>query len=162
MKTFEDVFDEEDWNQRLLEIRQQGESDFAAGKIVGLKWTYDFALRFAEMHEQAPSGNLFTLGAVRKFKEAYSNSQVVEAMNTVVYLLENGKPLGCAMSYRPAVFSRELVAAINAAEADRGNYSKHLLDFVKYRRLLGAMHDKFQNRDYKGLRESLLGASNPG
>lgn len=156
VKTFEDVFDVEGWQGRLQEIKRQGVSDVTGGRIVGLKWTYEFALLFAEMHEQARRGDFFPLGAVRKLRDRFTRPQIVDALNTVIFLMENGLPFSEALSYRPAVFSAELIAAVKAGEKDNCNYAKHLLNFVKYRELLGAMHNKFKNRDYDGLRDALL------
>ena len=157
MKTlkFEDVFDI-GCEAKLRAIKQQGEADFASGRILDLKTTYDFALRFAETHEQAARGEFFTLGAIEMLKDICIHPQLVEGLNTIGYLMrEHGQSFIEALSYRPAVFSRELTAAVKAAEQDNGNFSKHLLNFVKYRELIGALHNKFRDRDYDGLRNSL-------
>lgn len=151
---FSDVFDVQGWDQRLETIKRAGQADFASGRIVSRRMTGEFALRFAELHEQS-SRNFDPLAAFKKLKTVFTNPLVVEALNTVIFLIENGKAYDDALSYRPAVFSRELVAAFKAAEKDC-DYSKHLLDFVKYRQLLGEMHRLFDNRDYQGLRKTLL------
>lgn len=154
-RIFSDVFDVQSSEESLKAIKRKGEDAFASGKILGQRTTYEFAIRFAELHEQARR-DFFPPAAFNKLKMIFTNPHVVEGLETVNFLIHHhGLSYVEALSYRPAVFSNELIAAFKAAETD-GNYSRHLLNFVKYRELIGANYHKFKTRDYKGLRKSLL------
>jgi len=151
MKNFEEHFDGKSWDSSLTAIKQKGEADLIAGKIVSAKVIYMFALRLAEIFEQqkgfrAPHD-------LKKLKDISTHPQFTEAMRTMWFLMQNGKGLSDAFSYRPAVFFPKFIEAIKAGEKDPANFAAHILNFIKYRELLGALHKKFDNQDYSGLRE---------
>jgi type II secretory pathway component PulF len=151
---FTDVFDFEANENHLKAIKKIGVDALNSGQTVGQRMNYDFALRIAELYDQNPR-NFLMINAISRLKKTYVNPHVIEGLETVVNLMMNGIGFTEALAYRPAVFSVELITAFKAGEKN-GDYSTHLLNYIKYRELLGAMHEKFANRDYEGLKAALL------
>jgi hypothetical protein len=143
------------WEIRLKKIKEAGEADLAAGKIIDMKTVYLAALHLAEIYERRDK-EVSDAELVLRLKAISPDPQYREAVKTLGFMVKNGKSLSDAMSFRPAVFNAEMIAAVKAGEKD-GNLPEHLLSFIKYRELLGRLNELFENRDFKGLEEWLHG-----